>query len=223
MEVGRAENNLLSICYATDTKIKHYVLWIKVSANCTHTKDSYLCLVPSAQTSWCLLRSSIWKDLPYSWKKPQNGYLNGMPSTPVTIWMKIHMIHSYRNAFRGGNLTGRQGGLTIWHSCICIASPLTYIVWFIWGGFLEGSGRGSWCWLWEGFALSFLYSKYFYSPPNHLLLPLSPCPFHLWAVPSNRNIGSLKRHTSNSSLCGKAQINCHSFNGSFSSCFGLLL
>ena len=40
--MGKAENNLLNICYAIGTKIKHYLLWVKVSVNCTDINDIIL-------------------------------------------------------------------------------------------------------------------------------------------------------------------------------------
>lgn len=157
-----------------------------------HTAESYLCLVPLAQLSYVYQQGTLeW--LALQLVKSQSSCLARVPSTPVTLWRKVE-IHLYRTFFQGVSLNGSQGGLGyLPNSCICIVSTLTYTEEFIWGGVLKAVGGGSWCWLWEGFALSFLLAKYVYSPPNHPTKPsvgadvqVSAWTFHLWADPSKR-------------------------------------
>lgn len=74
----------------------------------------------------------------------------------------------------------------------------------------------------EGFALTFVYSKYLDSPPNCSFPPL----FNLCVPPQSHTLQweyrSSRRHTSNSYPCDKAPLNYCIFNGSFANCPGLL-
>ena len=87
-EVGKAENNLLNICYAIGTKIKPYLLWVKVSANCTDINDIILVFSSFSTNQLMFTKKQHLKATSFSVEKPHSGGLNGMPSIPATLWMK---------------------------------------------------------------------------------------------------------------------------------------
>lgn len=74
------------------------------------------------------------------WKKPPNGSLNGMPTTPVSLWMKTGdpFIKESLPRWRAHWRVGRPGLRP--YSCICVTSTLACWAWSIWGGVLQEVG-----------------------------------------------------------------------------------